>query len=79
MKLTILGSGTCVPYARRGSSGYAIELEGASMLLDCGSGATRSLARAGINYLGIDCLFLSHFHPDHTGDLVPFLFATKYA
>lgn len=79
MKLTILGSGTCVPYADRGSSGYAIEVSGVSLLIDCGSGTTWKLARAGISYLDIDHVFLSHLHPDHTGDLVPFLFATRYA
>ena len=79
MKLTILGSGTCVPYTKRGSSGYALEIPGVKILLDCGCGTTWKLARAGINYLHIDHIFLSHLHPDHTGDLVPFLFATKYA
>ncbi|MCC6711952.1 MAG: MBL fold metallo-hydrolase [Candidatus Dadabacteria bacterium] len=79
MRLTILGSGTCVPYARRGPSGYAVELPGAKIVLDCGSGTTKRLAEAGINYLGVDYLFLSHLHPDHTGDLAAFLFATKYA
>ena len=79
MKLYVLGSGTCVPYAKRGSSGYALELSGSTILLDCGSGTTGKLARAGISYLNVDHIFLSHLHPDHTGDLVPFLFATKYA
>lgn len=79
MRLYVLGSGTCVPYVKRGSSGYALELSGSSILLDCGSGTTGRLAKAGISYLNIDHIFLSHLHPDHTGDLVPFLFATKYA
>jgi ribonuclease BN (tRNA processing enzyme) len=79
MKLTVLGSGTCVPYSKRGSSGFALETSDATMLLDCGNGTTWKLADAGINYLHIDHIFLSHLHPDHTGDLVSFLFATKYA
>lgn len=79
MRLTILGSGTCVPYARRGSSGYAVELPDAKIVLDCGSGTTKRLAEAGINYLDVDYLLLSHLHPDHTGGLAAFLFATKYA
>lgn len=79
MKLTILGSGTCVPYINRGSSGYAIETSGSKLLFDCGSGSTWKLARADINYLEIDHVFFSHLHPDHTGDMISFLFATKYA
>jgi len=33
----------------------------------------------GLNFNEIDILALSHRHPDHVGDLVPFLFATRYA
>ena len=78
MKLFIPGSGTCVPYGRRGSSGYALKLSKSTLLLDCGNGATWKLGKVGINYLDVDHIFLSHFHPDHTADLIPFLFATKY-
>lgn len=78
MKLFILGSGTCVPYERRGSSGYALKLTKSTLLLDCGNGTTWKLGKVGINYLEVDHIFLSHFHPDHTADLIPFLFATKY-
>ncbi len=79
MKLHILGSGTCVPYERRGSSGYALKLSKSTILLDCGNGTTWKLGKVGINYLEIDHIFLSHFLPDHTADLIPFLFATKYS
>ncbi len=79
MKLTILGSGTCIPNPKRGSSGYVLETPSSKILLDCGSGTTWKLEKMGINYLEIDHIFFSHLHPDHTGDLVPFLFATKYS
>ena len=79
MRLTILGSGTCVPYHRRGSSSYALQLSKSTILLDCGNGATWKLGKAKINYLDVDHIFITHFHPDHTADLIPFLFATKYA
>lgn len=79
MKLTILGSGTCVPYTERGSSGYAVDTGESKIMLDCGSGSTWKLAHAGINYLEIDHIFFSHIHPDHTGDLAAFLFASKYS
>lgn len=32
----------------------------------------------GVDYLKVDHIFITHFHPDHTADLIPFLFATKY-
>jgi len=79
MKLTILGSGTCIPHKKRGSSGYLLETSKSKILLDCGAGTTWKLEKIGINYLEIDHIFISHLHPDHTGDLVPFLFATKYS
>ncbi len=79
MRLTILGSGTCVPYHRRGSSSYALELSKSTILLDCGNGATWKLGKAGISYLDIDHILITHFHPDHTSDLIPFLFATRYS
>ena len=79
MKLTILGSGTCIPHKQRGSSGYLLETPDSKILLDCGSGTTWKLEKISVNYLEIDHIFFSHIHPDHTGDLVPFLFATKYS
>lgn len=78
MKLNILGSGTCIPYSRRGSSGYALSLNKSKILLDCGNGTTWKLEKIGINYLEIDHIFITHLHPDHNSDLIPFLFATKY-
>jgi ribonuclease BN (tRNA processing enzyme) len=35
--------------------------------------------RYGLNFSAIDVLALTHLHPDHVGDLIPFLFATRYA
>ncbi len=78
MKLSVLGSGTCIPNKHRGSSGYAVELGDAIVLLDCGNGTTWKLGHVGIDYLGVDHIFITHFHPDHTADLIPFLFARKY-
>ena len=78
MKINILGSGTCIPSTRRGSSSYLVTLDSAKILFDCGSGATWKLENLGVNYLDIDFIFITHFHPDHTADLIPFLFATKH-
>ncbi len=77
-KVHILGSGTCTPDSERGSSGYAVILEKSKIILDCGNGTTWKLKKAGIDYLDIDFIFITHLHPDHTSDLIPFLFGTKY-
>lgn len=79
MRLIILGSGTSTPYERRGSSGYALILPSSLLLLDCGNGVTWKLKAAGLDFLEIDHVFLSHMHPDHTSDLITLLFATKYS
>ena len=79
MYLYILGSGTCVPNKRRGSSGYYLEINDKKILLDCGNGTTWKLEQIGVSFTDIDYVFITHFHPDHTSDLVPFLFANKYS
>jgi ribonuclease BN (tRNA processing enzyme) len=79
MSVTVLGSGTCVPSARRSSPAILIRGEDKLLLLDIGSGTLGRLAETGTSINDIDLIFLSHFHPDHCADLVPFLFATKYA
>lgn len=78
MRVTILGSGTLVPTGVRGPAGYAVEVAGQIVLLDGGTGTLRRLAEAGLDYRAIDHLFYTHVHPDHTGDLVPFLFAQRH-
>jgi len=79
MELIVLGSGTGVPYLRRRSSAYAVRGAGRLILLDLGSGACRALLRHDLNFSQIDLIALTHLHPDHIGDLVPFLFASHYS
>ena len=79
VELIVIGSGTGVPSLRRGSPALAVRAAGRVLLLDLGAGTLRSMLRQGLNFNQIDILALSHHHPDHVGDLVPFLFATRYA
>jgi ribonuclease BN (tRNA processing enzyme) len=48
------------------------------LLFDSGPGTMRRLLEAGTTITDISHIFYSHFHPDHSGEFVPFLFATKY-
>jgi ribonuclease BN (tRNA processing enzyme) len=79
MELIVIGSGTGVPSLRRGSPAMAVKAAGRLLVLDLGSGTLRALLRYGLDFSDIDILALTHLHPDHVGDLVPFLFATRYA
>jgi ribonuclease BN (tRNA processing enzyme) len=78
MTVTILGSGTCVPSLRRSSCSILIKINENLLLFDSGAGTMRRLLEAGIEIFDISFIFYSHFHPDHTGELVPFLFSNKY-
>ncbi len=77
-KITILGSGTGVPSLVRSSCSVLIETGGAKLLFDMGIGTMRRLLESGLTIDEISHVFFSHFHPDHTGELVNFLFASKY-
>jgi len=78
ISVTILGSGTCVPSLRRSSCAVLIKIKDSALLLDSGPGTMRRLLETGTEIFDISFLFYSHLHPDHTGELVPFLFANKY-
>ena len=78
IKLTILGSGTCVPSLERSSCSVMMEVGDTKLLFDSGPGTMRRLLRASTTIFDVGYIFYSHFHPDHTAELVPFLFATKY-
>ena len=76
--LTILGSGTCVPSLERSSCAVLIKTKNSRILLDAGPGTMRRLLEADTTIFDVSFIFFSHFHPDHTSELVPFLFASKY-
>jgi len=79
IRITILGSGTCVPSLRRSSCSILAQTGGLNLLFDIGPGTMHRLLEAGVAIFDISMVFLSHFHPDHTGELASFLFSNKYA
>ena len=78
-ELIILGSGTGAPSLKRGSPGLALISQESIVLVDSGSGTLRRMLEVGITYRDIDLLLYTHTHSDHISDLVPILFACKYA
>ena len=77
-QITILGSGTCVPSLTRNPCSFLMNTGGENLLFDCGPGTMRRLLEVDVSIFDISYLFLSHFHPDHSGELASFLFALKY-
>jgi len=80
MKLTFLGSGTGFAYAKRAAPGILIKFvkPNLNIMLDCGPGNVRQLAKAGLSTNDVDAVMFTHLHPDHTLDLADFLFCAKY-
>jgi ribonuclease BN (tRNA processing enzyme) len=78
MRLTVLGKSPSWQDAGGACSGYLIEEDGASVLLDCGNGVFSKLRRYR-DYTRVDAVLISHLHADHFLDLVPYSYALTYA
>jgi ribonuclease BN (tRNA processing enzyme) len=78
MLVTVLGSGTLLPDDQRRSPAHLIEVEGARLLMDCGSGTVHGFDRHRVPWRTLTHVALTHFHTDHVGDLAPLLFAFEY-
>ncbi len=76
--VTILGSGTCVPSLARSSCSVLVETGDTKLVFDSGPGTMRRLLEKDVQIFDVSMIFYSHLHPDHTGELVSFLFANKY-
>ncbi|MFB4167112.1 MBL fold metallo-hydrolase [Virgibacillus sp. JSM 102003] len=68
MKLTVIGCWGGYPAPNEATSGYLIEKDNFSLLIDAGSGVLSKLQ----NYkhvMDIDAVVLSHYHNDHIADV----------
>ncbi len=77
MQLILLGSGTSIPLNDRASPSLALIVNNTLIIFDMGPGSIRQLTKAGLDFEKIENIFITHFHPDHTADLIHFLFASK--
>jgi ribonuclease BN (tRNA processing enzyme) len=79
VRLTVIGCSPAWPNAGGAQSGYLAEnTDGRRLLLDCGPGV---LARLRANHGGwprVDAVAITHFHLDHWGDLVPWIFGAAF-
>jgi ribonuclease BN (tRNA processing enzyme) len=78
VRITVLGKSPSWQDAGGACSGYLVEADGFSLLLDCGSGVFGKL-RSHREYYEVDAVLISHLHADHILDLVPYASALTYA
>jgi ribonuclease BN (tRNA processing enzyme) len=72
VRVTVVGCSPAWPNPGGAHSGYVVEHEGRRLLVDCGPGVLARL-RAEEGWPRLDGIAVSHFHLDHSGDLVPWL------
>ncbi len=78
MILITVGTGTVAPSAKRTAAAHWVETADVKLLLDCGAGTLHRLAQFEIPWTQVTHVAITHFHPDHWGELPLFLFAQKY-
>lgn len=72
--LQVLGSGGPLADDARASTSYLIWIDGESkILVDIGGGASVRFGESGANFADLDHIAISHFHTDHSSDIVTLL------
>ena len=78
VQLTVLGKSPSWQDSDGACSGYLIQEDGFTLLLDCGNGVFSKM-RPHVDYIDVDAVLITHMHADHFLDLVPFSYALRYA
>src|SRR3954452_23511398 len=78
MRLICCGTGAGAFTRERASSGYVLEADGHSLMLDCGAGSLRNGMRAGVLPEKIEAVIVSHLHFDHMLALAHLAFLFGY-
>jgi ribonuclease BN (tRNA processing enzyme) len=69
-ELVLLGTaGAPLPVAGRAGISSALLVGHRVFVIDCGRGSPSAFVDAGLDFRGLEAIFLTHFHVDHTGDL----------
>jgi len=76
VRLTVVGSSPAWPNPGGAQSGYLVEDGGGRLLLDCGPGVLARLRELDGGWPLIDAVVITHWHLDHWGDLVPWVWGS---
>lgn len=63
--LNVLGTASALPTTERYPSAQVLDVRGRLFMIDCGEGAQMQMRRAGISFLKVEHICLSHIHGDH--------------
>lgn len=78
MEIVVIGSGSCIPVLHRRQAATLFASGEERILVDCGNGALTGLLAAGVSPYDLDHIMLTHFHADHTSDLISFFAAMNF-
>lgn len=78
-RIVLLGTGTCQLLEHRAASAVLVELDDLRLVYDFGRGSATRLAGLGLCQDDVEHIVLSHFHPDHLSDLIPYLHAAAWS
>jgi ribonuclease BN (tRNA processing enzyme) len=78
VKITVLGKSPAWQDPGGACSGYLVEEDGRTLLLDCGNGVFGKL-REVVDYAAVDAVVVTHLHADHCIDLIPYAYALSYS
>jgi ribonuclease Z len=70
LEVVFLGTGSGIPSKRRNPAAIWLQYESECMLWDCGEGTQRQLMNAGLNFMKIGRIFITHWHADHWAGLI---------
>jgi ribonuclease Z len=74
--VTFLGTVSGIPSLERNHPAIVLEYssdERHFLLFDCGEGTQKHLMRAGISFMKLQKIFISHWHADHFSGLIPLI------
>ncbi|MGH8962326.1 MAG: MBL fold metallo-hydrolase [Jatrophihabitantaceae bacterium] len=77
MKLTVLGCSGSIPGPDSPASGYLVQSDGYTLLVDLGHGAFGALQRY-VDPAAVDAIVVSHLHADHFIDLTAYIVSLRY-
>jgi ribonuclease Z len=65
MRVMPLGTSSGRPTSERQLSGYAVEVDGGWILVDCGEGTQFQLMKEGFSFAKLKAILITHLHGDH--------------